>query len=71
MIKAIRKRKIDSLFMPCIYFIHCVFCAFGSFFFKYRYSLIWRRIPMVEFLPKFTAKGRKNLLKIGLLNPAV
>ena len=46
-ISAIRKISIESLFMPCIYFIHCVRGSFGSLFFMYKYSAIWLQIPIL------------------------
>lgn len=38
----------EILFMPCIYFIHCVFGLFGSLFLIYRYSATWRKTPIKQ-----------------------
>lgn len=46
---ASRNMKIDILLMPCIYFIHCVRGALGSFFLRYKYSWICLQTPMVSF----------------------
>jgi hypothetical protein len=40
MIIASKNNKIDNLFIPCMYFTHCVLGAFGSFFFRYKYWAI-------------------------------
>jgi hypothetical protein len=37
---ASKNNKIDSLFIPCIYFTHCVLGALGSFFLRYKYCAI-------------------------------
>lgn len=39
-ITAMMNMNSEILFMPCIYFIHCVFGLFGSLFLIYRYSAI-------------------------------
>jgi hypothetical protein len=43
---AAKNMKMEMRLMPCMYLIHDVVGAFGSFFLMYRYSASWRQIPM-------------------------
>jgi hypothetical protein len=46
MINPIKKRKIEMRLIPCMYFTHWEFGAFGFFFLRYKYCATWFQTPI-------------------------